>query len=99
MLIDKFKSFVRYVMPFRPRCLRWIMVILSGPVAFDLLACLIASLTSAAKIVGQSSSLSFLIFLSKILLDGFDLCMVKLVYCWLKLSAIALGVIFWFFSE
>ena len=46
VLSDMLKSMVRKVRALGPRCLRWRVLILSGPVAFEGFACLMASVVS-----------------------------------------------------
>ena len=70
---DRLKSLVRYVRAFLPKCLRWSMVMSSGPVAVEFLARLMAEMTSSSEIgLKFGSSLVFLIFRMKILL-----------FCWI----------------
>ena len=48
-LSDRLKMWVRYSIPAGPMCLRWTVAILSGPIALEALAFLIASLVCSVE--------------------------------------------------
>ena len=85
---ERLKMLVRYSSPSGPRCLRWRLNILSGPIALEDLACFIASLVSDAVII-VAPDVVFLCDSLKMVLVSLELvCLETDVYCLLKLFTI-----------